>query len=52
MTVYESVGFYHMIFFKKLWERGGGDLVSSIPLCLCRNVKYMVPFSASSECYE
>ena len=28
---------------------GGGDLVSTLPGCVCRKVKDMGPFSASSE---
>ena len=27
----------------------GGDLVSTLPVCVCPNVKDMGPFSASSE---
>ena len=31
---------------------GGGDLVQSMPGCVCPKVKDMSPFSASSKCIE
>ena len=36
----------HMSLRKK---PGGGDLVSTMPVCVCPKVKDMGPFSASSE---
>ena len=32
--------------------RGGGDLVSIMPICVCQKVKDMGPFFASSEYNE
>ena len=33
----------------ELWPGGGGDFVSTIPVCVCPKVKDMGPVSASSE---
>ena len=30
----------------------GGDLISTMPVCVCPKLKDMGPFSASSECNE